>query len=296
MLPFAIIFILASCLYAGPYKLDDRVCVLVPEQRPILKSGIGTLSKEKSISFDDAKMELIRSRLLWIYAKNNPKYDVNQFYQLANDHIKGILKERNLTLDQLAEILKKPPYQISIDQFIFDTATAYLKQAVIAAIASQINVSEEDIKKWSESRATEYDKFDIIFITINLKNKKEAILKAWEIRKAIISHKSIDAITKKYQHDPSISIIGPIQYEVGNFSPKYEDEIKKIKTNEATKPFNDQDSVSLIWKIKTQEPIGRSSLEKIRNDIYDYLVTEKYKSLTHSLMNTNTVDDKGCEQ
>lgn len=296
---FYIIFIFSNLIYASNYRLVDQSCVIVSDQPPILRSEIEKLSEEKSISFLDAKKELIYGRLLWIYAQNNPKYDINYFRRSAENHIREILDKQKLSIEQLEHILQNPPYKISLEQFKFDTATAYLQQTISSYFAGQIgDISDEDVKKELKNNTGKEEKFDIVFISIKPKNNtKKSLDEAFNIAKNIdylTKSNTLDDIIKKYHNNSSISFVGPIVYDKGKFSKQYEDEINKSKNHHISKPFLDDGSVNLIWKIKHKLNKG-SSLEKVRKYLYEKLVAEKYKSVIDSLMNKSTVDDRNCK-
>lgn len=294
---FYIIFIFSNLIHANTYRLVDQNCVTVSDKPPILRSEIEKLAEEKSISFLDAKKELIYGRLLWIYAQNNPKYDVNHFYRAAENHIKEIVDKQKLSIEQLEYILQNPPYKISLEQFKFNTATAYLQQAISSYFSEQLSdISDEDVKK--ELEKSEQEKFDIVFISIKPKNNtKKSLAEAFSIAKNIgylTKSNTLDDVIKKYHNNTAISFVGPLAYDKGKFGKKYEDEITITKNNHISNAFIDDGSVNLIWKIKHRSIKG-SSLEKVRKYLYEKAVAEKYKSVIGSLMNKSTVDDRNCK-
>lgn len=288
------------------FTLVDKVCVVVEGETPILLSEIKRRSQQNSISLANAEDELIQERLLWVYARSQLKYDITGVTKAADDHIKSVIENNRLTESRFEEILSHPPYSMTFRQYQKETQTAILENNVKQILANQISVTDEQVKA---EVALHYQaaeqKFDVIFITVHpdakLANASQRlnaqIKKANDIKNTISPSTSLNTLRKQYGHDASVSILDPIPYERGALEKTYDERLTKEPTKLVIGPFEEKQSVSLIWKIKRPvQKLDETALEKVRKELYDRLVMEKFKAVTGALRDSSTVIVKGCSK
>lgn len=278
------------------FRLVDRVCVVVEGEEPILLSEIKRRAEQQHEPFLVAQRELIRDRLLWVYAKKQLKYDIANIFKAADEHIDNVMTKNRLTKTQFEKVIAAPPYQSSFRQFRLETATEFLKNSVKQSLASQISVSDEQLK-------SELGKlYDVVFITVQPKKADTAraslnneIKKANGIRAKIKPTTGVNDIKNLYGNDKDISIVGPIAYEPGVLKKAYDDRLKAESSPAVIGPFEDDGSVTLLWKIKkTKKNLDETALEKLRKESYQNAVVAKLNALTDALSNSSTVIEKGC--
>ncbi len=284
------------------FVLLDKVCVLVEGEEPVLLSEINRRVEQKHVSFPVAQKELMRERLLWVYAKKQLKYDVASVYKATDDHLARVMAKNHLNRSQFDEVLMAPPYSTSYRQFRLDIATDYLKNSVMQNLGNQIALSDEQLKLDAAK------KYDVIFVTIHPKQNGKATLlptagttlsaefkKANEIRGKIQPTTNVNDIKTLYGKDEDISIIGPIAYEKDVLKKSYDERLKSESSEIVIGPFEDDGSVTMIWKIKkTKKNLDETALEKLRKESYHDAVLEKFNNLTDALINSSTVIEKGC--
>lgn len=285
------------------FTLLDKVCVVVEGEEPILLSEIKKRAEQRGESFLVAERELIRDRMWWVYAKKQLKYDIASFYKTADEHIANVMKVNDLTKSQLEELLLGAPYFSTFRQFRFETATEYLKNSVRQTIMSQTTVTDDQL------RSEAAQKFDVVFITVQPKQSPKSratttsarspltreIEKANAIRRRIEAESNVNDIKKLYKGDEDVSIIGPLAYEKNVLKKAYDERLKSATTDHVIGPFEDDGSITMIWKVKKNtKNLDTTALEKLRKESYHNAVQEKFNSLTDALINSSTVIEKGC--
>lgn len=292
----------------GGFQLLDKICVIVEGERPVLLSEIKKRQDSMGISFIESQNELVRQRLLWIYAKKQLKYDIKAIYKATDEHIEKVMASNKLNKDKFSKILMQPPYLTTFKQFRDDTATAILESNVRQAISSQISVNDEQVQEEvARLKADSSQVFDIVFISITTKKSTRLnngpdslnpeFKKANDIRLKLTPTSTLNDIKKLYGDNSNISIIGPIAYEKGALKKAYEDRLKSNPANMVIGPFADDGSVTIMWKIKRlHQKLDRTGLEKVRKELYDRKVMEKFKAITDTLMDSSTVIMKGCSE
>ncbi len=276
------------------FEFVDGVCVVVEGEEPILWSEIDKRAQQKGQSFHDAKKDLIRDRLVWVHAKKQLKYDITNIFKSADEHIASAQKNNHLTREKFDEVLRAPPYSMTFRQFRLETATEFLKNTVRQSLAGQIPPpSDEEVKREAAQN------FEVTFISVPGRGRTAGLTaeykKANEIRSRINQKTSIDDIKDVYSKDRSVYITGPIAYEKGVLKKTYEDRLNADPSAFVFGPFEDEGSVTVLWKIKqSKKNLSETALEKLRKESYQSAVLKKYNAITDALINNSTVIEKGC--
>jgi hypothetical protein len=283
------------------FTLLDKICVEVEGEPPILLSDIEKREQQKNMSFLDASSELTRERLLWFKAKKELKYDLSQINKSADEHIRKVMDSLKITKEKFTELLMNPPYLSTFNQFKYETATAILENHIKSTLASQIVITDEQIKSELVKRNTELsDSFDVVFIHILPRAGYDLAAQfkiANDIKAQIKAHVSFDRIKKRYEKQKNVSIERPFAYVKGNLASEYEKQLTSSGNSPATEPFEDKKSVTMIWKIKkAQKILDETDIEKVRKELYDKAVTEKYHTVTDPVMNSSIVVVKDCSK
>lgn len=287
------------------FTLLNAICVDVEGETPILLSDIEKRAQQKNINFKEARTELTRERLLWVIAKKQLKYDLGQINQAADEHLKKIMENLKISKEKFAELLMAAPYLTTPKQFQMETAWAILENNFKATLASQISITDEQVKQQIARNHEEVsDQFDVVFVSVvpeisskgTAPNLTAQLKKANEIKAKIKTKISLDTVKKIYEQEKNVSIIGPLAYEKGGLNQAYERELAKSRNAVVTEPFRDEGAVTMIWKMNVSTKLlGSSSLEKVRKELYDKAVMEKYQAITDAMMNSSTVVVKDCQ-
>lgn len=290
------------------FKLLNKDCVTVEGEPPILLSEIENRAKVKGLSFAEAQSELITERLLWVYAKKQLKYNINEIIKATDEHINKVMEKNKLSQARFEELLMQAPYFSTFKQYRLETQTAMLENSVKSSIASQVSITDAQvIEEARKNKAEGGGDFEVVFISIlpiKTGNKtlsslelNAQIKKANEIRSQIASINNLSEVKKRYGDKANISIIGPISYETGTLKKEYEERLKASKSAKVTEAFSDDGAVTIIWKIA--KPIQKSdgtALEKVRKEIYERVVMDKYKAVIGAMMDVSTVKVKRCSK
>lgn len=279
----------------GPFILEDKVCVVVENEPSILLSEIKKRAKRDSLSFDKAQQNLINERLLWVMAKTQMRYDEEAIKHAADEHIQQIMKSHGLSPSKLEETLIKEPYRTTIEQFQYERATDILIGQIRHSMESQVSVSKEEInKEAANEKRRRRDEFDLVFISIEPakpvgRDPKASLSRQFKIANEIFSNlnakTSLEQIKIIYGGKKHISIIGPLDYQKGAFEKVYEKKLEETKGYPATKPFRDDDNVTIIWKVKKLHLKAEDEgalIEKVRKRLYDREVTKKINAATRA--------------
>jgi hypothetical protein len=294
------------------FTLLDEVCIVIEGEPPVLKSHIAHRAHRKEISFKAAENELLQEKLMWVYAKKNQvKYNTVDIFKATDDHIKQVMEDNKLTKEKFTEVLMGRPYLTTFSQFRLDTATAMLENRIKSLIASQITISDIDVKEEvTKAKLATENQYDIVFISIGpekifkkhekFENKNRLIAqieKANKIRAQITPHTSLDEVKTRYGGE--IVIEGPIAYEKGALKHNYEEQLKSGSSQIVTKPFSDNGMITMIWKIKKShhEKLDDDALlEKVRKKLYAAAVEEQFNKLTSGVMDHSTAVVKSCKE
>lgn len=291
------------------FSLLDKVCVQVEGESPILLSDIKKRSQQRNISLAEAELALTRESLLWIYAKGQLKFNISEIYKTADEHIKKVIENNNLTQKKFEEILAKPPYSISLEQYKKETAAAILDNQIKSNIAGQITLTDDQVKEEvARNAGNVVDKYDILIVSIA---PEQSLSKAPagkavnqrltpqsktanEIRSQILSLGSVHEINRRYGGKKNISIVGPIAYEKGTLKKVYEDKMMQ-NFSTVSEPFLDEGAITILWKIeKVSQNLSATALEQTRKELYEKLVMEKFQAITDTTRETSTVIVKDC--
>ncbi|HXW54015.1 MAG TPA: hypothetical protein VEL47_07920 [Myxococcota bacterium] len=293
------------------FTLVDEVCLAIEGEPPVLRSQIKSRASQKEISFVEAKVELERERLLWVYAKKQLKYNIPDIFKQADEHIKKILEGNRLTREKFAEYLMGPPHFTSFSQYRFEIATAILEHLVKSSLASQVSLTDAEIQEEMKKEKLALSKrFDVVFISvlpsaIRGKSSKKSPLtvqfeKANEIRSHVGPNVTLDEIKNRYGTDENaLSIVGPIAYEPGVLKHNYDKELLFAGSDLVTKPFQDGELVTMIWKIKRKihdDGDDNALLEKVRKKLYEAAVDRKLIAITSAMMDVSNAIVKGCQE
>lgn len=310
---FSFCFIVSSfvCLcpaFAGLYLpsnqdgffLVDRLCVEVEGEPPILLSDITKRSSQKNMSFAEAKKDLTRETVLWVVAKTQLKFDLNQINKAADEHLKKVMDNLKISRAKFADILKESPYLTTPKRFQREVATSILKEHYISTVAKQTMVGDTEVsERVLKIKAGLTDDFDVVFIRISpgrgLKDSKRQLKEARAIKAKIKNGISLEALKQSNRNQEHIFINGPQVYEKGTLKTSYEEHLALAKNNDVTEPFKDGEDLIILWKLKSIPKVfDETALEKVRKELYEKMVMEKYQSVTDEMMNSSAVVDKNC--
>jgi hypothetical protein len=283
------------------FSMVDRICAVVGEEPPILASDIQKRSQQRNISYKEALDGLIGQEALWVFAKKQLKIDLGQINKAAQDHVEHVLAERKLTQAQFIEILMRPPYSMTLSQFLYETKTAILEQQLIPTLAAQVVVTDEKVHQELAK------KFDIVFVTVaqasqsQKKSEKNALNSQFyilnEIKTKILNQEPLAEIKRQYKGNKNIEILGPYAYEKDTFNKDYEAQLEKSSHQVVTDIFKEGDSLTMIWKIPAvSENLDKTALEKVRKELYDRAVMEKYRAVTDAMIDDSTVVINNCNE
>lgn len=289
------------------FTLLNRICVTVEGEKPILQSDIESRQRQENLSFAETQDALIKERLLWVYAKRQLKFNISEIIKSADDHIKKVMEKNSFTQENFEKLLMQEPYLTTFKQYRYDTQTALLKSSVQSSIANQIALTDAQIAEELKRRELQESKeFDIVFISVlpnTLKGKNNTVNTtaqfemANQIRSQLMSKKNIGEVKKRYGNLKNISIIGPMAYEVGTLKKEYEEQLEKSRDAKVTEAFQDDNAVTVIWKI--EKPIRKTNgtaLEKVRKELYERVVMDKYKAVIGAMMDVSSVNVKRCSK
>jgi 16S rRNA G966 N2-methylase RsmD len=291
IMKFLIIILLACPLIANPedlskrgFTLIDATCVLVEKESPILLSEIKKLAK--TMSFKEAQSELITKKLLWVLAKKR-KIDVSNIESASTAHLSKVMKDNNKSKEQFEQILLDPPYEMSLKQFKQATADAILENQLKSNIASQLLVSDTELKTYLKKKEQDLkNSFDIVFISVH-KSATRQSEKALAISKEITVKTSFDTIKGKYKTDEDnkeLSIIGPIS---GELNPLYDKKLVFKDGSVVTAPFKDGTDITIIWKIKNGQKLDENALVK---EFYEARVNQNLKAELKAVEQTSSIN------
>lgn len=276
------------------FKLTDKICIVVEGEDSITLSEIHQRKQQKEISFADAKNELLRERLVWVYAKKQKiKYDLAAIAKNADEHINRVMTSNKFTREQLNKALEEN-YKSNFETYRKETQTAILENIIKQNISSQISLSDEFIIE--EARK----KFAVVIISISpsLTNKKaqknstSQLQKANAIRAEINAHATINGIKTKYRSAKDVKISEPEVQEKGDLIEAYEAQLDAHPNDMVVGPFNDDKNLTLIWRVKKN--IDGTALEKQKKESNNKAVLEKYNASIDAQKNESTVIDKDC--
>lgn len=283
------------------FSLLDQICVQVENESPILKSEIERRSKQKGLGFFEAQDELIKERLLWVMAKKQLKYSASEIESSARSHAEKVVKDNKLNKAQFVEILMGPPYEMSYEQYVRETAYAILENHVKSSLYSQVSISDTKLKDQLKKLEDEQKQsFDIVFISAlpakqpgdQSLNRQIKMLK--EISAQINFSTSLEQLKRKFK-DKKVIFIGPIAYQEGTLKKEYDKVLAKAQSSLVTEPFQDDSAATVIWKIKKpKEKLDENALEKVRKELYEREVIKNLSAAIEAVKNISTVTAKGC--
>lgn len=282
------------------FSLVDRICVEVEGEPPILLSDIHKRSSQKNISFTEAKKELTRETVLWVVARTKLKFDVHQINKAADDHLKKVMDNLKISLEKFADLLKESPYLTTPKRFQHEVATSILKEHYTGTVLKQITVGDVEVfEQVAKIKAGLTDQFDVVFLRVapthGLEDPKQQLKEARAIQTRIKNRISLETLKNAYKNRENISINGPQAYEKGTLKNSYEEHLSLAKNSDVTEPFKDGADLIVLWKIKSIPKVfDETALEKVRKELYEKAVMEKYQSVTDEMMNSSAVVDKNC--
>ena len=169
-----LIFIFLIIIYASlglsvdqpKLGLINQVCAVVESERPILQSEVEKRAKERLISLLEAQTQLIGERALWIYAKQQLKFNVPEIYKSAQEHVKKIMETNNLSQESFEASLMLPPYNMTLKHYEHETAFLILKNQLESSITN-IEISDKEIEAEYKQHPNKYKEFEVIFISLS---------------------------------------------------------------------------------------------------------------------------------
>lgn len=281
------------------YTLLDRICIEVEGEAPILESEIKKRAKSKEQTLNTPEEELINERLLWVLAKKQLKFSVAEIESSAYHHAEKVMKDNKLTKEQFNQVLMRPPYEMSFEQYLSETKYAILKNQVEANLASQVAVTDEEIGEYVNKSHKEA--FDVVFISVlpTKKGKDEIssqLKKAKELSLQITATTSLDQLKKQFKGENNVVVVGPITYQKGSLKSLYDQQLARNKVL-VTEPFIDEGAATVIWKIKkSEQKLDENALEKVREDLYKAKVIKNFTATLEAVRGTSTVTTKGCSR
>ena len=301
------IFLITNYAHTAPggqpthFGLINQVCAVVESEVPILQSDVIKRAQERSLSNFEAQNQLVGERALWIYAKQQLKFNVPEIYKNAQEHIKKIMENNNLNKESFENILMRPPYSMTFRQYENDTAFHILKNQLESSIASSIEISDKEVLAASKQQVHDkYKEFEVIFISLaytpksanNSNNLTNQINKANRIKKEILANINLDSIKRKYKSHKDISFVGPLNYREGDFKEKYDALIKKDPAAKITEPFEDEGMVTMIWKIEKNAVADnqKTALENVRKHLYTEAVQRRLNDLMKNILVKSSVE------
>jgi len=283
------------------FRLVDQVCAVVESEQPILQSDVEKRAKERSLTLFQAQAELIGERALWIYAKQQLKFNVPEIYRNAQEHIKKIMENNKLSKESFEGLLMSPPYSMTFKQYESETAFLVLKNQLEASIISSLEISDKEVEtEYKRQDPNKFKDFEVIFISLAPQRKTASgkanlsaqFIKANRIKREILTTNNLDTIKRKYKTHKDISFVGPLDYQEGAFQQKYDIQIKKDLAAKITDPFEDDGVVTMIWKLekKAASDNQKTALENVRKDLYRRAVQRRLEDFMKNILVKSSVE------
>lgn len=293
---FITVFLESLCNAQNGFTLADQICVIVPQEDPILLSDVNARQKQKNISKKEALDEMKREAGLFLYAKNQLKFNIENIKMAAINHVNNIKKQNNLSDKKFNKLLSQAPYYTNEIKFIKQTEYIMVKNQVMAFLDSQINIGADKLTEAVKQQQYNVDN-QVIFITLNKKNQNLNILKeiALRISYLIKSKKSLNEIKNIYKNDSRVLFSEPMDYEKGILKPDYEKALEKNASFPVTELLDDGEALVMIWKIKKKrenKELDRTALENLEKQLKDKAIDDKLLE-NSNLSSLKTINDCG---
>ena len=303
-----ILILIAQCTHRGLiadqpliYTLVDQVCGVVESELPVLQSEVVKRAQERSISNYSAQRELLGERALWIYAKQQLKYNVPEIFKNAQEHTKKAMENNKLDKESFERILRGPPYFMTLQRYEYNTAFSILKNHIESSLASNIVISDKEVEQeYNRQRIDKQKEFAVIFVSVLSSSPKALVanppspefIKANAIKKEILSNNNPDAIKRKYKDHKGISFVGPLDYQEGALKQKYDIQIKKDPAAKITEPFEDGGMVTMIWKVEKTitSDNQKTALENVRKGLYTKAVHNRLEAVKNNTLAKSSVE------
>lgn len=282
------------CIAQNDFSLADQICVIIPKEDPILLSDVNIRQKQKNISKKEALDELKREAGIFLYAKNQLKFNIEDIKIAAIDHVNNIKKQNNLSDKKFNKLLSKAPYYTNEARFIKQTEHIMIKNQAMAFLDNQINIGKDKLAEAIKQQQSNVDN-QVIFITLNKKNHDLNILKkiALKISSLIKSKKSFNEIKNIYKNESKVIFSEPMDYIKGILRPDYEKALEKNASFPVTELLDDGEAFVMIWKIKkTREnkELDRTALENLEKQLKDKAIDDKLLE-NSNLSSLKTIND-----
>lgn len=276
---FCLFFCLINFIHADDdYKLENRLCVFIEgNNRPILLSDILKVASEQSIEKKSATDILLRKQALFLYAKNELKFNMD-FKKAAFEHSQKIMADNKLTKGQFEKILALPPYNTTFDDYLEETSYLMLYQHIKSHFLSQITISKEIIEKSKSDYINKLSqKLEFIFVSVPIINKNEMLAKNIGNKiKFDITNKSLKELQKIYEKEYQVIFT---KYEAGSLNKKYDKYINMLDNSPASEMFKEGDFINMIIKYNSftnrHLPLSQAVVDNILEELKNDLVEKK---------------------
>ena len=275
----------------------------VPARAQNVEDGIIAVVNDEVITFKDLQ-DYIRQTFASLAAQGLPDdqareimadLQTNGLKQLIEDKLIlsranaiGIEVRDKLVDQRVAEIKAKyESEQVFLDALVRNGATVTdlrdkildqlkIKFVIDHEVKSRVFINPQEITEFYEENKESFQKsrrvnLDSIYITF-IADKEAVRSRAKEALALLKEGKDFAEVAKQYSESPSIGVLAK-----GEMLPAIEEAVMNLKEGTVSKPIAVANGI-YIFKLKAKLPPETSSLEEVKNKIYDFLFQKKYKT------------------
>lgn len=218
------------------------------------------------------------------------KRNLDITFERVEQEIRNILREKNITRNQLKEILAAKGTSMSEYQAFIKTSIER-RSLVEREVSSRIKISDDDIAAYHLStkgpranQAYEYQLSHILFLPSN-GGESAARGRAEKVGKKIAEGQAFDTLAEQNSEDPNFSQGGLLgTFRSGEMLKEIEDGVRNLKVGETSAPIKTRMGVHIIKVLKktvTSDP----ELDEKRDQIRSLLFAEAFKRQFRSWLN-----------
>lgn len=302
--------ILVSISPSSPAKVIERVVAVVNDQ-VLLQSDVEAFRKKISGEglVDDALIQLAdKSKLLKdrqalinylidekVLDSEVKKKNLEVTFERVEQEIRNILKARNITRNQLKDVLAEKGASMS-DYQAFIKASIERQSLIEREVSSRIKISDEDIAAHylrsqgpRKNQSYAYSLSHILFLTSN-GGEKGARSRAAAVLEKLKSGTSFEKLAEQASEDPKFSKDGFLgEFRSGDMSKEIEDGVRGLEVGGVSAPIRSRMGVHLV-KVKSKKVIGDPELEEKKEQIRAALSAEVFKRQFRSWLDQRRAD------
>lgn len=205
----------------------------------------------------------------------------------VEQEIRDIMKKRNVTRDQLKQVLQERG--VTLSQYQDYIKTSLERHALIEKeVSSKIRITDEDVasyfsakKSASKNQIYEYTIAQILVVP-KKGNEEGARKKANAAFDKLKAGQAFETIAEQYSEDPNFSKGGLLgTFTTGEMKPDIENAVKRLQTNEFSPVVHSKTGYTIFKVVKRTliaDPKMEAEKENIRNTLFGDAFKKQFRA------------------